>query len=384
MPPIGIQRFRERSDIFAIIGLILPLLPGGNPADVERLLTGLNEASLAILRANLLTPWLFREVARHGWERHLDSALLGEIRGDYTLALQAAMQQENEALGVIRNLMEAGVEVILIKGGDLRHRLYGDPAVRPMGDLDLLIPPGQLNRAKIALNRLGYGLSPRCHNPRPGFRERFRKELHFEPPLGVSLIVDVHWRIENVDGFYSLTYAEIRSWGLPQKYYGLTVKVPSPEHTLILLLLHALDEFHGAMQIIDLTFAASLLPINWSFFLEEVTRLRCQAPIFLALKEFYEITNRREIPPEVIQQLGDYRLSWAERLVLRRRFGYVTRHFSTLYHHRSLKDWADYLVALIWPESEYLAAIYGKPDRVLFFRQFLAILCSSDRDWDPH
>jgi len=35
MPPIGIQRLRERGDIFAIIREISPLLPGGNPADVN-------------------------------------------------------------------------------------------------------------------------------------------------------------------------------------------------------------------------------------------------------------------------------------------------------------------------------------------------------------
>jgi hypothetical protein len=383
MPPIGIQRFRERRDIVVVMGVIAPLLSGGTPADVERFARGLNAASLEILRGHGITPWLFREVARHGWERQLDAGLWGELRADYTLALQAAMQQENEALGVLRNLMAAGVEPLLIKGGDLRHRLYGDPAVRPMGDLDLLIPPGQLNRAEGALTRLGYALSPNCHNPRPGFRERFRKELHFEPPLGVSLIIDLHWRIENVDGFYSLTYEGIRSRVLPQKYHGLTVQVPAPEHTLILLLLHALDEFHGAMQIIDLTLAAALLPIDWSFFLQEVRRLGCQAPIFLALKEFAPIMNRRAIPPEVMHQLADYRPSWVERVVLRRLFGYVTRHFAALYHHRCLKDWAAYLAAMVWPEPEYLAAIYGKPDRALFFRQFFAALCSADRDWKP-
>jgi hypothetical protein len=384
MPPIGIQCFRERSDTVAVIRAISPLLPGGNPADVERFLTGLNQTSLEILRGHLLTPWLFREVARHGWERHLDPSLLGELRADYALALQAAMRQENEVLGVIRNLMEAGVEIIPIKGADLRHRLYGDPAVRPMGDLDLLIPSGQLNRAEIALTRLGYALSPRWHNPRPGFRERFRRELHFEPPLGLSLLVDLHWRIEYVDRFYRLLYDEIRSGVVPQKYHGLTVKVPAPEHALMLLLLHALDEFHGAMQIIDITLAASLLPIDWPLFLAEVTRLRCQAPIFLALEELAWITNRRAIPLEVMQHLADYRPSRAEQLVLRRPLGYVTSHFSTLYHHRCLKDWTFYLAALIWPDPEYLVAIYGTPDRALFFRQFLAILCSSARAWEPH
>jgi len=339
---------------------------------------------LAIWRDHLLTPWLFREVARHGWERHLDSALWGELRADYTLALQAAMQQEKEALGVIQNLIEAGVEIILIKGADLRHRLYGDPAVRPMADIDLLVPPGQLNPAEIALARLGYALSPNCHNPRPGFRERFRKELHFTPPSGLSLVVDVHWQIENVDDFYRLPYEGIRSRAVPQKFHGITVKVPSPEHTLILLLLHALDEFHSVMQIIDLTLASSLLPIDWSFFLEEVARFRCQAPIFLALEELAGVTNSRAIPPAVVNQLADYRPSWAERVVLHRPWGYITRHFSTLYHHRRLNDWAYYLAALVWPQPEYLVAIYGRTDRALFFRQFLATLCSSDRDWDPH
>src|SRR6478736_3812724 len=51
------------------------------------------------------------------------------------------------------------------KGPALAHLLYGDAAARQFGDLDFLVPPGEVNRAVATLRELEYEknlrLSPR-------------------------------------------------------------------------------------------------------------------------------------------------------------------------------------------------------------------------------
>ena len=64
--------------------------------------------------------------------------------------------------------------------------------------------------------------------------------------------------------------------------------------------------------------------------------------------------------------------------------GYLTIHAGTLYHHRRLSDWFFYLKVLGWPPKEYLTAIYGRPDRKVFFRQILIHLFSYAQNWGPH
>ena len=59
-----------------------------------------------------------------------------------------------EALRVA--LREARVPVALLKGVSYAERLYPDPALRPMDDIDLLVSPGRLRDAIDAGRRIGY------------------------------------------------------------------------------------------------------------------------------------------------------------------------------------------------------------------------------------
>jgi len=50
---------------------------------------------------------------------------------------------------------------------------------------------------------------------------------------------------------------------------------------------------------------------------------------------------------------------------------HFTDYFAVLYHHHRLRDLAFYIGAKIWPDVNYLIALYGKPKRSLHLRQFL-------------
>ena len=128
--------------------------------------------------------------------------VLRGLAHDYALALKAAVVQEQESRRVIQALNQAGVAVILLKGADLRLRVYGDPAVRPMTDLDLLISPAQLRQGLAALARLGYSPASSNRDPKPGFREQFGHEITLEPPAGGRLLVDLHWEIRGQACYY--------------------------------------------------------------------------------------------------------------------------------------------------------------------------------------
>ena len=62
----------------------------------------------------------------------------------------------DEAIGLVKGLETEGIESILLKGSAITHRLYGDAALRPMSDIDLLIPEDQLDGAVTLLRERGY------------------------------------------------------------------------------------------------------------------------------------------------------------------------------------------------------------------------------------
>jgi hypothetical protein len=335
----------------------------------------MNGALLAEMRRHHLSAIIFLQIMRQGWQNTLPHSWLEFLKDDYCFSLQNSLRQEHDALLVLQSLAAAGIEVILLKGADLRLRLYDDPAIRPMTDLDLLIPRAVLDKARSVLGRLAYRLSSDSLDPRPGFREHFRASLHFKKPEQVSLMVDLHWQIEAVANFYRLPYGNLHRQARPLDYQGIPVKVLSPEHLLIHLCLHNYDELNQALRIVDLGLALQRLPLDWRLFLAEADRLGCQAPLYLMLDQLARIFPQT-VPAEVLTVLGNYHPSYFEKIALNQRLNPLVRLVAPLYHHRQAGDWVRYFAALLWPHPDYLIGVYGQRARGAYIRQVLELFPS--------
>ncbi len=57
---------------------------------------------------------------------------------------------------VLRGLQAEGVQVIVLKGAYLAQAVYGEPALRSMGDADILVRPADLERATRVLHSAGW------------------------------------------------------------------------------------------------------------------------------------------------------------------------------------------------------------------------------------
>ena len=78
------------------------------------------------------------------WRR---AAIAAHIRGGHQLELVRDATMSLDAVGV---------DVVILKGLPLGRRLYGDPFVRCMSDIDLHVPAAQRARAAAALRGLGW------------------------------------------------------------------------------------------------------------------------------------------------------------------------------------------------------------------------------------
>ena len=90
---------------------------------------------------------------------------------------------------LVRGLADRGIPVIALKGIHLAEAVYGNIALRPMGDLDLLVKPEDLDRAGTALGKLGYAPYGTGQSVRPD-----KRHLVFHH-LQTGLKVDLHWTL---------------------------------------------------------------------------------------------------------------------------------------------------------------------------------------------
>jgi hypothetical protein len=126
-----------------------------------------------------------------------DGAVPMPIATQRLLAAQYAMHRHENSvrlreLGrVLRTFAADGIPVIVLKGPALISLVYHDPGLRPMVDVDLLLPADQLIRAQGRLRDLGYAVWLPASDD-------WRRYKHHLPPAvrrvdDVTVQVELHW-----------------------------------------------------------------------------------------------------------------------------------------------------------------------------------------------
>ena len=195
-------------------------------------------------------------------------------------------------LRVLRQVLDAfedaGILSVVLKGPLLIDRVYGDPGLRPMSDLDLLVPREQAIGAQRLLADLGFvvRMSPAVHSP--------NNHHHLSPAMrhvnGVAVMVEVHQ-----DAFHATVPESLEIHTRPRNgvafdVCGRRAYSLSPEELLWHLCRHSVD-FYTPFRMIwgaDVVgFAEAFLStIDWEriercypFVLSTLSLLHCLAPV---------------------------------------------------------------------------------------------------------
>jgi hypothetical protein len=149
--------------------------------------------------------------------------------------------------GTIRALRAAGVEVVALKGAALAFFHYPDPALRPMGDLDLLLrDPRDLARATEALAGAGWRAlfdTPR-HRVFAREDERVSRPATEDPDNPIRLEIHTSFRLPVLGRVYDAS-AELRSGAATRDLHGVEVSIAAGPSLVRHLLFHAAEDFAG-------------------------------------------------------------------------------------------------------------------------------------------
>ena len=137
--------------------------------------------------ANHLAPLLDVWLRTH--DHNAPEAVVHQLRA---LALRHAAWHRTRTAALLEILGEfdrLSIDALVLKGAALAWMIYPSPSLRPMVDLDLLVPRARAGEAQAALGRLGFGMEPE-----PG---RFRRNAHHLPVAqrlddGLPVNVEIH------------------------------------------------------------------------------------------------------------------------------------------------------------------------------------------------
>lgn len=103
-------------------------------------------------------------------------------------SMHVALALERFLVDVVRALEFRGIDYRVLKGSAYAHLVYDDPAFRSFGDIDILVPSGQYDKAVAVLRDQGaHRRVPELHR---GFDRRFGKGGTFVVPSGHE--IDLH------------------------------------------------------------------------------------------------------------------------------------------------------------------------------------------------
>jgi hypothetical protein len=167
------------------------------------------ERLLALVDHHRVVPQIYGELSAYPHlvpVRHLDA-----LRSRYRDNVRKTLWFTAELVRIVSHLESAGIQTLPYKGPVLAQTLYGEVAQRQFGDLDILILPADVPKAKAALRDLGYEPALELALQIEATYIETGYEYSFGSTHGQNLL-ELQWRV--VPRFYSVDFdvADLFNW----------------------------------------------------------------------------------------------------------------------------------------------------------------------------
>lgn len=289
--------------------------------------------TLAHLLSNQLSP---AEVAQDQWPPLIELAVDHGVAGMLLWSLRQAgwvhtgdptweplleatrrngrrsVLQEKARLVASGALDRAGIPVVWLKGIGLAYTCYPEPHLRPMDDLDVLVPSGQMQSAHQALLNSGFRGENIDFASLAGFADQARHhdclfdrtgkvklELHF------NLLDPAHHErlSEDCQEWFWGQVEDLSASELPFRVLKLEANLL---HLCAHIFLQHQEKPPDLLHLLDLHLLITRSVVNWDLVFEQSVELRWVSAVEQALRLLLALFVT-PVPQEVIDRLQEYR-----------------------------------------------------------------------------
>ncbi len=258
------------------------------------------QAFLAFARGHQLLGLVLVELARSAVGR-LPPGIAEEHQKQLKQLRRQAALWDFERDQVVSLLHDREIPVVVLKGAALRLTAYRDPAERPFGDIDILVPKESLPDAVALLESQGYARHSE-HRDRI-YHEHFHHLVLSRAP---GFKVEVHWALAPGHSTIRLDPEGFRRDAVPARTVsGSAFRVPGPEHMVIHLSAQNVEDGLALRRLVDVDriIAAVGSGFDWSRLSSEARRMAAEGVVALSLR-LAELLLGTAIPRGFLGGLG--------------------------------------------------------------------------------
>jgi len=239
------------------------------------------ERLLALVDHHRVVPQIYGELS--AYPRLVPVELLDALRSRYRDNARKTLWFTAELVRIVSHLESAGIQTLPYKGPVLAQTLYGEVAQRQFGDLDILILPADVPKAKVALRDLGYEPALELALQIEATYIETGYEYSFGSTHGQNLL-ELQWRV--VPRFYSVNFDVVDLFDRAEmiNFGERSVRTLRAEDLLLVLCVHAAK--HVWVQLSWLCDIAQLVnsrQLDWNAIRQEAKRLGIERIVNLNL-----------------------------------------------------------------------------------------------------
>jgi hypothetical protein len=279
------------------------------------------------------------------------------LRSRYQENARKALWFTGELLGILSYLESEGINALAYKGPVLAETLYGDVTQRQYSDLDILILPQDVPKAKAALLALGHNCGPELRQPEePAY---IASGCGYVFHTAARNLLDLQWRI--VPRFYSIDFDMAGFLDRTREIIvgGRPVRTLCAEDLLLVLCVHAAKHVWVQLSwLCDIARLAKSGQLDWNAIQDEAQRMGIERIVnmnLLLAHKLLEMPQPSVIGERVIEDPSTTRLADEILPIIKHSANYETE--SAAYFRMMLRlrerwqDRARFLLRLIFTPS---------------------------------
>ena len=220
----------------ALLGFLHPAGGPGAAARARDLPPQAWHQVLEIALRHGVAPLLHRALQSGGALDELPEPVRTRLKEERHATALLNLRKYGEFRRIVQALSERDIPLIALKGLHLADIVYRDISLRPMSDLDILVPRPDVERAIAALQSIEYGFEADVSGAAPGMLDEKCNIGLAHRRLGLWL--EIHWTLAESGACYTPPMDEVWRSAVPGRLGDTDVAVMSPEFLLLHVCAH--------------------------------------------------------------------------------------------------------------------------------------------------